>query len=78
MNGQDKEYIVYECMTCHKTTILLRSETEESKHHGKYQTCGHDGRHSNLREMGSFTRLNECMSARTYVRAKSGSIKETR
>lgn len=75
---ESKEYIAYKCLTCGKTTILLLSEVSESQDKGKYVTCGHDGRHAKLREIGRYDDLKECMSERSYKRGKHGAIKETR
>jgi len=73
-----REYIAYECMTCGKTTILIKSEVMESKGKNNYVTCGHDGRHGRMREIGQYDDLNQCMQERAYKRAKGGALKEIR
>ena len=79
MTHQSKYYIAYECMICHKTTILIKDEIRESQNQGRYITCAHDGRHAKLREIGEFDDLNKCMTdQRVYRRSASGAIKEIR
>lgn len=62
------KYIVYRCLKCGKLTILLSEEVDHSEEQGKYLTCGHDGRHSDLIVVDKCADIIECMGNRSYKR----------
>jgi len=73
-----KEYISFRCLTCGKTTILLLHEIQQSQSHGRYITCGHDGRHARLVETGQYDNLRECMEDQRTYKHERGIVKETK
>lgn len=51
--------------------MLADREVDHSMESSRYFTCGHDGRHDNLKVVGMFYLdrfggIKECMSARSY------------
>ena len=68
-------YIVYRCKICGKHTILISNEVDHTEKAGKYQTCGHDGRHRELIVCGAYDSIKECMDHDSYSRIK-GRIKQ--
>lgn len=62
-------YIMYRCQVCNKITILLYEEVSHSEKESIYITCGHNGKHKDLRVVGKYDNLRECMEKqRIYKR----------
>lgn len=65
-----KEYYVsYNCKSCHKTTILLTDEVDDTVKHGKYTACSHCGS-KRIFEEKKTNDLRECMDHNSYKKVK--------
>lgn len=69
-----KEYIIYKCLTCGKTFILLAEEVKFNENKGYYISCPFKG-HKNIVVAGAYDSIKECMKERSYKRDR-GKIKQ--
>lgn len=67
----DNNYIMYKCVECGTVFIV---PTEFVNHSNNYVTCPMHGRHHQIKVIGAYDDLCECMSARKYKRTGGGSL----
>lgn len=60
-------YVDYLCGKCHKETILLSEEVENTKRNGNYISCSHCGS-KNLKEQQATDNFKQCMDHSSYKR----------
>ena len=70
-----KEYIVYKCLNCNRSFILLASEISHSETESKYITCPYHGKHRKIIVTGAYDGIKECMQERSYKRDR-GKMKQ--
>ncbi|MBU5311897.1 hypothetical protein KQI38_07630 [Tissierella carlieri] len=70
-----KEYIVYKCLNCNKSFILLASEVKHDAEEDQYITCPYHGKHRKIVVTGAYDSIKECMQERSYKRNK-GKMKQ--
>ncbi|MGJ0848335.1 hypothetical protein ACR77J_16715 [Tissierella praeacuta] len=63
-----KEYIVYKCLNCNRSFILLASEVKYNENESKYITCPYHGKHRKIIVTGAYDSIKECMDSSVYVR----------
>ncbi|MEY8415315.1 hypothetical protein AAK964_03370 [Tissierella praeacuta] len=63
-----KEYIVYKCLNCNRSFILLASEVKYNENESKYITCPYHGKHRKIIVTGAYDSVKECMDSSVYVR----------
>lgn len=67
-------YINYLCGRCHKETILISSEVEDTKRNGNYISCSHCGS-KKLKEQQATDNFKQCMEHSAYRRIR-GSLRQ--
>jgi DNA-directed RNA polymerase subunit RPC12/RpoP len=70
-----KEYIIYKCLNCNRSFILLASEVRNDNSRDKYISCPFHGKHRKIIVTGAYDSLKECMQERSYKRDK-GKMKQ--
>lgn len=63
-----KEYIVYKCLNCNRSFILLASEVKYNENESKYITCPYHGKHRKIIVTGAYDSIKEYMDSSVYVR----------
>lgn len=72
-----KDYIVYKCLNCNRSFILLASEVKHDENEDKYITCPFHGKHKKIIVTGAYDSIKECMAERSYKRDK-GKMKQVK
>ncbi|CAK7056186.1 hypothetical protein [Tissierella sp.] len=75
MKKDYKEYIIYKCLVCNRSFILLGEEVKHDENESKYITCPYHGKHRKIIVTGAHDSIKECMKERSYKRDK-GKIKQ--
>lgn len=68
-------YVIYECVRCKKSMILLTEEAEGTINEGYNISCCHCGC-KKLIKRSKNEDLRECMKARRYVRNSRGALEQ--
>lgn len=69
----DKNYIVYQCCRCGVIFIIPKEYVTRDDN---YLTCPKMGRHKDIRVIGAYDDLSECMNHARYKRNIRGRIEQ--
>lgn len=66
-------YMTFECLICKTIFIIPMEDVDRMKNKGKYIACNFG--HRNIREIGKYDNIRECMQQRSYSRIE-GRLKQ--